>query len=71
MYRCVQAHPDAERTLSGLLMGLVVFFTVLLALAFGIGLSYTTANAIFRAMSQKTEHVAAPLTTAAEAGSSH
>jgi hypothetical protein len=53
-------------------MGLVVFFTVLLALAFGVGLSYSAANAIFRAMSQKSERqAAAPLTTAAEAGSSH
>jgi len=55
--------------LSGSLMGLIVLVTVLLALTLGIGFSYAAAYAIFRAMSPKPEHQAAPpLSRPAEAG---
>jgi len=50
-------------------MGLIVLVTVLLALTLGIGFSYAAAYAIFRAMSPKPEHQAAPpLSRPAEAG---
>ncbi|MFB3814459.1 MAG: hypothetical protein ACE14L_10135 [Terriglobales bacterium] len=56
--------------MNALLVAIAMFLTVLLTLAAGIGISYTTASIILRTMAHRPEKAQARALTAAEAGTS-